>query len=156
MRNINDAVSGTRRRRVFQLLGGFTLCLLVSIAQADTVSVGVLSYDTFIPAGDGSPGVLAFDLANLTGAFSLPTDLPVTNSLTFESATLTLTLSDLTQDVIALGDIGPGFLLDQSGNPIVQVPGNEMFDSAEFTATLSPSHVFPLRRHAVHSRFDFD
>src|SRR5579863_7126766 len=108
------------------------------IAQASTVSVGALSYDTFIPAGGGSPGADAFNLANLTGAFSLPTDFPVTDSLTFGSAVLTLTLSDLSQDVIALGDIGPGFLLDGSGNPIVQVPGDDVFDSAEFTVTLSP------------------
>jgi len=106
-------------------------------AQAD-VFVGALSYDTFIPAGNGSPGVDAFDLANLTGAYSLPPDFPVSDSLTFGSASLTLTLSDLSQDVIPLGDIGPGFLLDQNGNPIVQVPGDDVFNSAEFTATLSP------------------
>jgi len=42
------------------------------------------------------------------------------------------------QEVFDLGNIGPGYLSDQNGNPIVQVPGDELFDSAEFTATLSP------------------
>jgi hypothetical protein len=41
--------------------------------------------------------------------------------------------------VVDLGDIGPGFLLDQSGNPVVQVPSDQAFVSAEFTATLSPN-----------------
>jgi MYXO-CTERM domain-containing protein len=136
MRNIR------RRPRGYRACGvsGFcvVLFLLGSIAQASTVNVGALSYDTFIPAGNGSPGVFAFNLANLTSAFSLPPDFPVTDSLTFGSATLTLTLSNLSQDVIDLGDIAPGFLLDGNGNPIVQVPGDEVFDSAEFTATLSP------------------
>jgi hypothetical protein len=122
----------------FAIRFGGVAVLCVVCAQAGMVDVGVLSYDTFIPAGNASPGVFAFDLYNLTGACSLPPDFPVSDSLTFVSATLTLTLSDLSQDVIPLGDIGPGFLLDQSGNPIVQVPGGESFDSAEFTATLSP------------------
>ena len=121
-----------------RLIGGVALLLLGGIAQAATINIGALSYDTFIPAGNGSPGVFAFNLSNLTGAFSLPPDFPVSGSLTFGSATLTLTLSDLSLDVIPLGDIGPGFLVDGGGNPIVQVPGNTVFDSAKFTATLAP------------------
>ena len=121
-----------------RLIGGIALCLLGTIAKADTINVGALSYDTFIPAGGGSPGVFAFNLANLTGAFSLPPDFPVSDSLTLGSAVLTLTLSDLSLHIIPLGDLGPGFLLDGIGNPIVQVPGNEVFNSAEFTAALSP------------------
>jgi len=117
---------------------GIVLFLSATLVQADTVNVGALSYDTFIPAGGGSPGVYAFDLANLTGAYGLPPDFPVSDPFTFGSAVLTLTLRDLSQDVIDLGDIGPGFLLDGNGNPIVQVPGSDVFDSAEFTATLSP------------------
>jgi hypothetical protein len=112
--------------------------LWVVCAHADIVNAGALSYDTFIPAGNGSPGINAFDLANLTGGFSLPPDFPVEDALTFGSAMLTLTLSDLSEQVFALGKIGPGFLLDQNGNPIVQVAGNQAFDSAEFTATLAP------------------
>jgi len=114
-------------------------CLFASRARADIfVNVGVLSYDTFIPAANGSPGIDAFNLSNFTGPFSLPNAFPVTDSVTFTSASLTLTLSDQSQSVIPLGNIGPVFLLDQSGDPIVQVPGNQTFDSAEFTATISP------------------
>jgi hypothetical protein len=114
------------------------LFLFSAMARADIVDVGTLSYDTFIPAGNGSPGVDAFDLANFTGAFSLPPDFPVIDDLTFQSAVLTLTLSDLSQEVFDLGDVGPGFLVDNSGNPIVQAPGDQVFASAELTATLSP------------------
>ncbi len=123
------------------LISGLAACgLLTPVAHASTISVGVLSYDTFIPpGGDGSPGVDAFDIANLTGGFSLPPDFPVTDSLTFEDAVLTLTLTDSSQQVFDLGDIGPGFLLDGSGNPVVQVSSDESFTSAELTATLSPT-----------------
>ena len=115
------------------------LGLLAPAARASTIFVGTLSYDTFIPPGNGTPGVDAFDIANLTGGFSLPPDFPVTDSLTFEAAVLTLTLSDASQQVFDLGDIGPGFLLDMSGNPVVQVSSDESFTSAELTATLSPT-----------------
>ena len=116
---------------------GVSLCLLVPPALADTIQLGALSYDTFIPAGAGSPGVDAFDIANLTGAFSLAPDFPVADSLTLQAAVLTLTFSDASQQIVNLGDIGPGFLLDGSGNPLVQVPGDDVFASAELTATLS-------------------
>ena len=137
MRIIHHSISRIWFKRLWQLAGGLAFCLLLAPARAATVYVGALSYDTFVPAGDGSPGIFAFDLANLTGAFDLPPDFPVADDLTFQGAVITLTLSDLSQQVFDLGDIGPGFLLDGDGNPIVQVPGDEVIDSAEFTATLS-------------------
>ncbi len=122
------------------LLAGILLRMLAPAASASTISLGAFSYDTFIPAGTGSPGVDAFDLANLTGAFDLPPDFPVSDSLTFQSAILTLTLSDSSQQIFDLGDIGPGFLLDGNGNPVVQVAGDQVFTSAEFMATLSATN----------------
>jgi hypothetical protein len=115
------------------------LGLLAPGTQGATIDIGALSYDTFIPAIDGAPGVDAFDIANLTGPYSLVPDFPVIDSLTFQSAILTLTLSDSSKQVFDLGDIAPGFLLDGGGNPVVQVPTTETFSSAEFTATLSPT-----------------
>jgi hypothetical protein len=125
------------RRMLFDC--ALALCLAPAVARATAVDLGVLSYDVFIPGGAGSPGVDAFDIANFTGAFSVAPDYPVTDSLTFQSASLTLFPIGSTPVVIALGDIGPGFLLDAFGNPIVQVPDTEVFTSAEFTATLSPA-----------------
>lgn len=114
------------------------LFLTAPAAPASTILLGSLSYDTFIPAsGDGSPGVNAFDIANLTGAFNLPEDFPVADDLTFQSAMLTLTLADMSQQIFDLGDIAPGFLLDNDGNPVVQVRSDKNFISAEFTASLS-------------------
>jgi hypothetical protein len=99
-------------RSLSRLFRGVGCCLaffLVAItARASTVYVGALSYDTFVPAGDGSPGIGEFDLANLTGAFDLPPDFPVADDLTFQGAVLTLTFSDLSTQVFNLGDIGPG------------------------------------------------
>jgi hypothetical protein len=124
------------RTALFLSLG----CLLLNhAAPAATIFLGALSYDTFLAAAPDSPGVNAFNVANLTGGFSLPSDFPVADDLTFGSAVLTLTLADASQQVFQLGDIGPGFLLDGNGNPVVQVPDSEDFTLAEFTATLSPT-----------------
>ena len=114
------------------------LCLISAVSvRADTLNLGTLSYDTFIPGGDGSVGIDAFDISNLTGDFNLPPDFPVLDNLVFQSAVLTL--SD--GEVFDLGDIDPGFLLDENGNPIVQVPDDDTFQSAEFTATLSETMI---------------
>jgi hypothetical protein len=136
-----------RRSAAMRILNTFVLvlgaCLLAGQAEAEVVLVGTLSYDTFIPGDADSPGIDAFNLSNLTGGFALPTDFPVSDALTFQSATLTLTFSDLLQEVFDLGDIDPGFLLDPDGNPIVQVSGDQVFSSAEFNATLSAG-IFAL------------
>jgi hypothetical protein len=121
---------------VIVLVLGF--CLLTSQSLADSILIGTFSYDTFVPAGSGSAGIDAFNISNLTTpSFDLPPYFPVSGSLTFQSASLTLTRADLSQEVIDLGDIEPGFLLDPSGNPVVQVPGDQSFASAELKATLS-------------------
>jgi hypothetical protein len=130
-------MSLNRTGRLAMRFGGLMLLCIIG-ARADVVFVGALSFDTFIPSASGLSGVNTFDVSNLTGVFSLPPDFPVSDPLTFASATLTLTLSDMSQDRLALGDIGPGFLLDGSGNPIVQVPASQTFISAGFTAILSP------------------
>ena len=119
------------------LLGCFAFLLLHTRARADIVNIGVLSYDTFIPSGAGSPGIDAFDLSNLTGAFNLPPDFSVSDSLILQNAVLTVTPSGQAAQVFDLGDIGPGLLSDPSGNPVVQLPSDELFASAELTATLS-------------------
>src|SRR5579864_9290527 len=94
-----------------------TLCFGGVAARADVVNLGVLSYDTFIPAGNGSPGVVALDISNLTSPFSLPPVFPVTDAISFTSAQLILNLDASSPDNslsgdLSLGDIGPGFLLD--------------------------------------------
>jgi hypothetical protein len=53
MRNIAYAGSGIRCVCWLQVVAGVALCLVGTIARADTINVGVLSYDTFIPAGNG-------------------------------------------------------------------------------------------------------
>ena len=60
----------------------FLFFLIVGLSgsvRAETINLGALSYDTFIAASNGSPGIFAFDLANLTGADSLPPDFPVSD-----------------------------------------------------------------------------
>jgi hypothetical protein len=133
-----------RPRRLAAWLGAVAVwCGVCTHADASVVSLGALSYDTFIAASGGSPGVDAFDLANLTGNFGLPPDFPVVDNLIFLSASLKLNPIGQTTELFTLGDVAPGFLLDSSGNPVVQALSTQAFASAEFTATLS-SQTFAL------------
>jgi hypothetical protein len=123
----------TKRSSVILLLA-MLACWAVP-AQADPVAIGFLSFDPFI-------GTNAFDLYNLTGPVYGPlggADPYASDSLTFGNAMLTLNPDGGTSTTIDLGDVGPGELLDSSGNPVVQVPGDENFLSATFTATLAPA-----------------
>jgi hypothetical protein len=96
--------------------------------QAD-LNLGVISFDNSIPPPP-SPGVNAFDISNFTGGlFVLPPDFLSLTPVIFQNSTLTLTGN--TTQVIALGDIGPGFLV-----PAASFPDTVDFSSAEFTATL--------------------
>jgi hypothetical protein len=104
---------------------GLLLVLMGSAAaRADSLNVGVLSFDVLIPGA-----IDAFTVNNSTEAFSLSPDFPVTSALTFSSPTLTLTESG-TPGSLSLGDIGPGFsqqlVLDSAS-----------FSEADFTAQLS-------------------
>jgi hypothetical protein len=123
-------------RRCHLLICGLALIASLS-AKANFIDLGVFSFDSFIPGGPSSPGINAFNIANFTGAFDLPPSFPVIDNLTFQSATLTLFQSGQAPQIFTLGDIGPGFLLDAFGNPVVQIPDTEVFTSAELTATLS-------------------
>ena len=122
------------RNAVFLAL---VIVFLAGHAQAGTILIGTLSYDTFIPGSATAPGIDAINLANLTGGFDLPPDFPVSDSLAFDDAALTLTFSNMSQEVFDLGNIDPGFLVDGVGNPLVQLPGNSTIALAELTATLS-------------------
>jgi hypothetical protein len=113
------------------------LCIPAVVARADTLDLGVLSFDTFIPGNENSPGINAFNIGNFTGGFSLLPDFPVTDSLVFQGATLELFPVGNPSQLLALGDIGEGFLSDLDGDPLVQVVGDQMFTGADFTATLS-------------------
>ena len=113
-------------------------CLFPAIAKSETINIGVLSFDTFIPGSLDSPGVNAFDISNFTGAFGFPPDFPVIDDLTFQGGVLTLFPDSQPAQIIPLPDIGPGFLLDLGGNPFVQVSDSLAFTSAHFTATVVP------------------
>jgi hypothetical protein len=98
------------------------------LLRADSLNLGVVSFDNLIP-GDLGPGVNAFDISNFTGSFGLPPDFPSLTDVTFKNSTLKL-FGGTTQ-ILALGDIGPGFLA-----PAASFPDTDDFSSAEFTADL--------------------
>ena len=80
--------------------------LAPTVAFCDTVNVGLISFDLFIPGDINTPGVNVFNIYNLTGGFALPPDFAAVDSLTFLSSSLTL-INGGTPLVIPLGDLGP-------------------------------------------------
>ena len=105
-------------------------CMIcVGTARADFISIGILSFDQVIPGSPGSPGVNQFTAFNASGSgVFIPGAL---DSLTFSSATLTLTGSGGTQ-VINLADI----LAGGSGTSSL-FPDTDTFSEALFQGTLS-------------------
>ncbi len=113
-------------------------CLVLSIpAFGATINIGAISFNEFVPNIPGVPGINSFDIQNLTGTFSLPPDFPVSDALIFQSGSFQLFQGSTLWGTFTLGNIGPGPLLDLSGSPFVQVPGDLLFTSARFLATLS-------------------
>jgi|SRR5579864_864166 len=108
-------------------------------ARADVINLGIVSFDVFLPPDvpDGIPGVNAFTVSNMTGAFSAEPDFPASTALTFQSANLTLTPPPVPPPN-PLGDIGPN-----SGTQVLFFPDFVSFSSGEFTATLDKT-VFGL------------
>ena len=114
------------------------LLLSPTAAFCDTVNIGLISFDVFIPGDINTPGVDVFNIYNFTGdpssgGFALPPDFPAMESLTFLSSSLTL-MSGGSPLAIPLGDLGPGAL---SPTDPVQFPDTSLFTGAIFTATLS-------------------
>jgi hypothetical protein len=106
------------------LLGLLLVLMGSAAARADSLNVGVLSFDVLIPGA-----IDVFTVNNSTQAFALPPDFPISSALTFSNPTFTLTESG-TPGSMSLGDIGPGFsqqlVLDSAS-----------FSEADFTAQLS-------------------
>jgi len=101
---------------------------------ADTVNLGFVSFDGFIPGTLTSPGVNEFSINNFTGdpalgGFALPPDFPVLDFVTFTNAQLTIEES-FGNEFFALGDIGAGTVLSDLITASVDVL------SAKFSARL--------------------
>ena len=123
------------------------VCGLVVIfspmARAAVVNIGLISFDVLIPGGPVLPGVNVFDISNLTGdpasgGFALPPDFPTFTPLTLIGSKITLTPSVGSPQTIVLGDIAPGTF--GSTGPL-QFPDTSLFSSANFSATLSTTHI---------------
>ena len=106
------------------LLGLLLVLMGSATARADSLNVGVLSFDVLIPGA-----IDAFTVNNSTEAFKLPPDFPVSSTLIFSSPTLTLTESG-TPSSMSLADVGPGF-----SQQLVLDSAN--FSEADFSAQLS-------------------
>jgi hypothetical protein len=134
-----------------RLIAAFTFAAVVlfsSSAIADTVNLGLLIYQGFIPGVNGGPGTFSVEVDNLTG---LPPDFYGT-PIDFSNVNLELTLADHSLLECAVGSIGsqetntdcqiPSSTLLLSivatGNfPSIQVKGGQLFDS--FSTRLDPN-----------------
>jgi hypothetical protein len=108
-----------------------TICSLA----ADTVNIGVLSFNNLNPGGGGSPGINDYEVDNLTGAlFGLPPDFPVADSITLGGAQVTLFPSGGgSSQVVSLGDLAPGVYTPDG----LQFLDTSQFAEATLQATLS-------------------
>ncbi len=109
----------------------FLLC--PTTAFCSSINVGFISFDEFIPAGNGTSGVNFFNVLNFTGGLALPPDFPATDALVFLNSSLTL-VSGGSPVVILLGDIGPGSFTPTDQ---VQFPFSSLFTGAVFNGTLN-------------------
>jgi hypothetical protein len=111
--------------------------LMALNVRADTVNLGVFSFDVLNPASPGSAGVNSFSVDNLTGAtFDLPPDFPALDDLTFLGVNVTINLVG-GPDVVPLGDLGPGFYSPAAAS--LEFLDSDQVSSASLDATLGPS-----------------
>jgi len=126
-------------------LSGLVLAAILcspGTAKAVPITVGVVSFDTFV-AGPG--GTTAFFVSNLTGdpasgGFALPPDFPVATPLSFLSPSLSWLGPAGSPYTFGGSAIGPGNL---DPSPSIQFPDTLTFLSATFTALLS-TELFEL------------
>lgn len=121
-----------RLRYVFLLL---VLAGFCKLASADSIAVGILSFD------QTSSSVDQFDITNETGAASLsdPTDFPISTPLTF-------TVSSLVVDLFGGGTVdltGSDFTVESDGDVDCTASACNLFGDditgAILTGTLSPT-----------------
>ena len=111
---MNRATKMTKTLRLLLCLS-LTYVSVVGHASADTIDLGFISFDGFIPGNSGSPGVNEFSINNFTGdpglgGLALPPDFPVFTFLTIQAAQLSL-VEPSGNEVFPLGDLAPGTIV---------------------------------------------
>jgi hypothetical protein len=122
-------------KRIVRLL--CCIVLFTAALHASPISVGGIGFQEFIPASGGLPGINTIFVANLTGPFAFPPDFPVEDPLIFLDSSLEVFEGETAWAFFSLGGIGPGFLEDPDGNPVVLLPGDRAFSRARFRASLA-------------------
>jgi|GEM_PF-2098723 len=110
------------------LVTGFVAGLCLN-ASADTLTIGLFSFDEFIPGAPGSPGVNVFTINDFTGSSNLPPDAPVATPLTFSNVSVTLNGSQN----VSVGSAAPGSTLA----PALEFLDTQVFTSATLQGNLS-------------------
>lgn len=112
--------------------------------QANTLDLGFISFDVFIPGLPGLPGSNIFSINNFTGdpllgGFALDPVFPSFTPVTFMNSTLSLVDSGGFTQVVLLGDLDPGTFTP----PSLEFSDTVSFAAATFSATLSTT-IFQL------------
>ncbi|MFN8065534.1 MAG: hypothetical protein U0P82_12125 [Vicinamibacterales bacterium] len=111
-------------------------------ASANTISIGLLTYDEGVLQGGGN----AFDITNLSGSSALPPDYPVTTPVTITVTSLVASYSNAGGGSLTIP--GSNFIADPTGNVTCGVAGDASLGgcnigaytitSATLTGTFSP------------------
>jgi hypothetical protein len=139
-----------RRHLLTAALALLCLTAVTGRAEADTISLGQMSFDQFIASDGEFVGTNMFTIYNATGDFAGPPDpaLPPNPITPVSLLDASLRLTESNGDVIdiALGTIGPGLFDDGTLDPpfALQVADNRTFTSAVFTASLGDALSFLL------------
>jgi len=132
-----------RRTWIVAAMIGVLTVVVGATASADSVDVGTVNFDSFIPDAPGSAGVNTFDISNFTGdpntgGNAFPPFFPVLTFMNFNDLSLSVTESDGTVLApISLGTAGPGDTYFNDAN-FVDTLG---FSSATLMGEFSPTSV---------------
>lgn len=125
-----------------RMLLGFALVSLVvfcaQAASADSIPIGVVAFNEFIPASSPVPGLNTFDIANLTGGLLAPA--PGLATVEIFNGSLLLTFSDGSTQSFAITGLSP-FPLIPGFNPTAIFSSDTLFLSAVLTGTLDVTFV---------------
>jgi len=156
---MNCAAKITKALHLLFICLGFSV--VGHVALADSLNIGFISFDGFIPGSSGSPGVNEFSINNFTGdpslgGSALPPDFPAFTFLTIQGAQLTV-VEPSGNEVFPLGDVGPGtvisdFVTASTDILSAMLSGTisqttlALSDGSSFTAESASIHatVFPL------------
>jgi hypothetical protein len=88
-------------------MGTLLSALASGSMRADTVPLGRVSFDTYLPSGPGQYEIDGFAIENLTGNWSPHPGFPVADENLFLNSHFLINFQDGSQEMLSLGDLTP-------------------------------------------------